>query len=139
MGRNHTIPGVEKKTVKSCAYETQVLLGNIKPKVKRRVEDKPRKPYDRAEDRLRTEIVRELKAIGCKVWRIEPSFRGRFGLGDLYVITRSPTLIHIWLEVKTKKGKQTKDQELFQVLCDSSCNAYYYIVRSVEEALECVK
>lgn len=131
----YKIKGIDKKTVRTCAEQTQVLLGLAKPKVKRKAETKPRKPYDRAEDRLRTEIVLALRRAGCNVFRLEPATRGKWGLSDLLVFTPKDKMLFV--EVKTDLGIISRDQAEFKVLCNRSDEAYC-IVRSVDQALDLI-
>lgn len=42
----------------------------------------------------------------------------------------------IYLEFKSEKGKQSEPQKLFEKNCKKSTTEYYYVVRSVQEALE---
>lgn len=131
----YKIPGVNKKTVASCALETQVLLGNVKPK-------KPRKPRangykcDRAEDRLRTEIIKALRKESCFIFRLEPSTRGVWGVSDLLVFTRHNKMI--FMEVKTEKGKLSGNQFGFSELCVLA-DQKYVVVKSVQQAIEVVR
>ncbi len=125
--------GIERPTIKSCASSTQVLLGFKKPAVKRKAETKPRKAYDRAEDRLRTEIIKALRKRGATVFRLEPSFRGRWGVSDLLVFTPKDDMI--FMEVKTLNGIMSEDQNTFLRLCMLSF-VRYEVVRSVEDALQ---
>lgn len=45
----------------------------------------------------------------------------------------------IWLEFKTRTGKQSSSQEEFEEMCKKSNNMYYYIVRSIEEAINVLR
>ncbi|MCB1711992.1 MAG: hypothetical protein KDH96_05835 [Candidatus Riesia sp.] len=132
MGRLR-ISGIERKTKKSCAYETMVDLGLKKAPVKRKEETKPRVPYRREEDRIRTDIIKAMRKKGAKVWRVEPSFRGKFGLGDLWFMYPQRGFAG-WMEVKSSNGKLSKAQRDFSRDC-VRCNINYYVVRSELEAI----
>lgn len=93
---------------------------------------KPRKPYDRAEDRLRPLIIKALRSRGFKVFRVEPFSSGYSGMADLWVMRMNGGLAS-WIEIKTPAGVQSPEQKLFQELCEANL-IKYIIVRSVEEA-----
>src|SRR3990167_10543773 len=124
----YRIPGIEPQTKKNAGLRACVMGGLGKPK-------KPRKPrptgltYKRDESKIRTDIIKELRKHGYKVWRVEPSFRGKFGLGDLWVMHERG--VASWLEVKALNGVLSKDQMDFQELC-LKCRVHHLVVRSVQ-------
>ncbi len=124
--------GIERPTIKSCASSTQVLLGLKKP-VKPRKERVKGYKCNRAEDVLRTEIIKALRKRGARVFRLEPSTRGRWGVSDLLVFTPKDEMI--FMEVKTPNGIMSEDQNTFLRLCMLSFERYE-VVRSVEDALQ---
>lgn len=132
----YKLPGHERKTVKTCALETQVLLGNVKPKKPRKERAKETKPRDRAEDKLRTEIVKALRKNSCFVFRLEPATRGVWGVSDLLVFT--PKNKMIFMEVKTDKGRLSEDQLGFSELCILS-DQKYVVVKTIQGAIDVVK
>ena|SRR3990167_11090027 len=131
----YRIPGIEPQTKKNAGLRACVMGGLVKPK-------KPRKPrptgltYKRDESKIRTDIIKELRKHGYKVWRVEPSFRGKFGLGDLWVMHERG--VASWLEVKALNGVLSGDQSFFQRMC-RNCKVNYHIVRSVQEALDIMR
>ena len=54
------------------------------------------------------------------------------GLADILLIDKEDYGKAIFLEVKTPRGKQNKDQLLFAKRC-ALANAEYYVVRSVDD------
>ena len=57
------------------------------------------------------------------------------GKADFEIITIKNNISHhYYLEFKTSKGKQSSNQKIFEECCVGS-NQHYYIVRSVEEAI----
>ena len=90
-------------------------------------------PYRREADRIRTDIIKAMRKKGAKVWRVEPSFRGKFGLGDLWFMYPQRGFAG-WMEVKSSNGKLSKAQRDFSRDC-VRCNINYYVVRSELEAI----
>jgi len=96
------LKGIEPQTRKNAGLRALTLGGVVKP-------PKPRKPrkrgytVNRQEDKIRTDIIKELRKHGYKVWRVEPSFRGKFGLGDLWVMHKRG--VASWLD---KNHQMTK-------------------------------
>lgn len=128
-------PGIQKPTVNSCASSTAISLGLKRAVIKR----KPRTlglKYNREEDKVRTDIIKELRKKGYKVRRVEPFVRGKFSLADLYVWKRDKFMA--WLEVKSSSGVLSPGQLEFQEDC-ISCKIHYHVVRSVEQALDIVR
>lgn len=70
-----------------------------------------------------------LKKKGCK--RGVPDF--------LFIREKNKVAEMIWLEFKTDKGKQSREQFNFQVNCEHVGNMRYYLPRSVEEAVKIVE
>ena len=126
--------GPAKPTVASCAYATQILLGLKKPKKAR----KKRAPmsYDNPEAKIRTEIIKALKANNCAVFRLEPSTNARWGVADILVFSHKHKTTN-FLEVKSMTGYLWEEQLRFQKLC-MECHSRYFVVRSVEEALTAI-
>src|SRR3990167_2044538 len=131
----YIIKGIEPKTKKNAGLRACVMGGLVKPK-------KVRKPRatgykcNREEDRIRPLIIKALRKHGYKVWRVESSFRGKFGLGDLWVMHERG--VASWLEVKALNGVLSGDQSFFQRMC-RNCKVNYHIVRSVQEALDIMR
>ena len=80
---------------------------------------------------LRKDIIRHLRKNACHVWRIEPSFKGKFGCGDLWVFSMKNKKGG-WIEVKSPTGLLTGQQPFFQQMCNET-NINYWVVRSVED------
>ena len=59
----------------------------------------------------------------------------RAGTADFFVLKSGRV---IFLEIKSPKGKQRPEQATFQKLIESE-DAYYFIIRSVEELAEILK
>lgn len=109
-----------------------MYMGTLVAKKKRAKETKPRKEYDREEDRIRPLIIEVLRKNGWKVARVEPAFRGKFGLGDTWISNRRIKMAG-WCEIKSAIGEQSDDQIEFEEDC-KICNVNYWLVRSEEEA-----
>jgi len=109
------------------------VLPDIKIRKPRAKETKPRKEYDRAEDKLRPLIIKEFRRLGYVVYRVENSISGRrnSGLGDLFVLHVGKGF-SAWVEIKTEIGVLSDVQRVFRSLCDQT-NTKYVVVRSVEE------
>ena len=131
----YIIKGIDPQTKKNAGLRACVMGGLVKPK-------KVRKPRatgykcNREEDRIRPLIIKALRKHGYKVWRVEPSFRGKFGLGDLWVM--HPRGVAAWVEVKTPTGILSKDQMDFQELC-LKCRVHHLVVRSVQYTLDIMR
>jgi hypothetical protein len=54
---------------------------------------------------------------------------GKRGIADLILIYDKRT---IYLEIKTEKGKQSKEQKEFQKMCEKN-NQPYFVVRNIED------
>ena len=127
--------GFSKPTIAGCVEGMKVDLGLAKVK-------KPRKQratgmkYDRREDVLRKEIIKALRKIGCRVFRLEPSYRGKWGVSDLMVFSRKYQTFSL-IEVKSPTGYVSYDQIKFRDLCWMT-NTRYFVVRSVADALTAV-
>jgi type IV secretory pathway VirB9-like protein len=59
---------------------------------------------------------------------------GKRGIADLILIYDKRT---IYLEIKTEKGKQSKEQKEFQEICKKN-NQPYFVVRNVDEVAKIV-
>lgn len=134
----HKFMGIETKNQKQLSHLVNTLMMakihkgepvNLKQVVNK--EKVVRGKYNREEDKLRPLIIKELRRLHWKVWRVEPSFSGKFGLGDLYCINVFVKLAG-WVECKTPSGVLSPDQLEFQQLC-KDCGVNYWVVRSVEE------
>ena len=90
-----------------------------------------RAPYNREEDRIRPLIIKELRHLGWKVTRVEPTFHGEFNLGDTWISNEYKKLAG-WCEIKSLIGKQTSGQKDFQRVCEL-CGVHYWIIRTVKE------
>lgn len=136
--KKYKTQGIQKQTGKNAGVRALTMVGLIKPQKTRKPRASGMK-YDRVEDRIRKEIILELRKLGWNVRRVEPATRGEFSLGDLYV-WRSDKKIMAWLEVKSPSGSLSKGQEEFQMSC-FICGVRYHVVTSKEEAvltLNCV-
>lgn len=126
-------PGITKPTFKSCALGNQVALGFKKPVKKRKAETKPRKAYDREEDRVRPLLAKLLEKHGWILRRVEPycnyGDKG-FNLGDWW--GHNPGLkIMAWIECKSMDGDLTEGQKKFRKDC-KECSQPYYVVRPMD-------
>lgn len=112
----YKIPGHERKTVKSCALETQVLLGNVKPKKPRKERAKETSPRKQEEAELRRKVIKWLRSKGYLVKRIENGVCGHLGRGvpDILFFTHNRMF---WLELKSKFGVLKKEQIEFRDRC----------------------
>lgn len=57
------------------------------------------------------------------------------GVGDIFVMIAKDCYHGLWIEIKTKTGKQTKEQMEFERSAKDE-NYLYKIARSLEEAIE---
>lgn len=96
------------------------------------------------EKKLEKRIILNLKMIGFYTYKTA-SHGGCYdynmgmnyaGIADLLVIG-GPNRVS-FLEVKTEKGKQSKEQKEFEKLCEKN-GIKYVVVKSVKEALEAVR
>ena len=100
--------------------------------VKRSVrKDKGVKRGTQPEAVLRKAIVKELRRRGFQVWRIEPSFRGKWGVADLWFFSLRAAGGG-WIEVKTPTGTLNDDQIEFERLCFEN-RIFYQVLTSVED------
>lgn len=132
-------PGTPKMNKKLCAEGTAIMLGLKEPKKKR----KPRKSgYKclRLEDKIRTDIIKEFKKARYKryirIWRLEPSVRGRFGVTDTLIVNERRSKM-TFMEVKIPTGRLSEDQMEFKRLC-ILCNIPHAVATSVEQAKEII-
>jgi len=80
---------------------------------------------------FRTALIKHLKKHKCKTWRVEPAFRGKFGLGDLWVV--SPNMKWAgWVECKSVGGTLSDHQKEFKAYCEL-CNVNYLVADRVED------
>ncbi len=86
------------------------------------------KQFGKARDHNEKEIVEALRKAGCLVYQLEPP------MPDLLV---GRDRIFRLVEVKQPKGKLTIGQVEMQKIC-AAMQLPFHVVRSVEEALECL-
>ena len=89
--------------------------------------------YDRKEDRLRPLIIKQLKASGFTVKRIENSICGKTGSGipDLWVAHYSKSIAG-WIEIKAQYGVLSPLQADFRDDC-RRCGVNWWLVRSQDD------
>ena len=80
---------------------------------------------------FRTALIKHLRKHHCKVHRVEPAFRGKFGLGDLWVSCRQ-TKWAGWVECKAPAGRLIGDQEEFRFDCLTG-GVKYIVAKWVED------
>ncbi len=80
---------------------------------------------------FRTHLIKHLKKHHCKTWRVEPAFRGKFGLGDLWVVSLNKKWAG-WVETKALRGSLSSNQKEFQEDC-VKCGVNYLVARRVED------
>lgn len=85
---------------------------------------------------FRKALIKHLRKHHCKVTRVEPSFRGKFGLGDLWVICIKTGWAG-WVEVKTPSGRLSDDQKEVMYDCEL-CGVKYIVARKVEDIDEII-
>lgn len=132
---SYHLPGVPKPSLKTAGRNALIGAGVIKPPIKR-----PRKggyKVIRKDGILRKEIVTALRKKGFETRRLEPNFNGKWGLADLLVWS-SDRGVMTFLEIKTPTDYMSKDQLEFQESC-LKCKVNYYVIRSVEEALDIMR
>ena len=86
---------------------------------------------------FRTYLIAHLKKHHVKTWRLEPNFRGVWGVPDIWAF--SPRMNKgYFIEVKRPgwKGELKGEQLDFQRLCDK-CNVNHLIVSCVED-VDCI-
>lgn len=115
------------------AINGQVAFPEIKVKRKRNERAKETQPRRKEEAIFRTNLISFLRRKGCKVFRIEPAFRGKFGLGDLWVSCRK-TKWAGWVETKSLTGVLSDDQREFKEDC-GICNINHIVARKLDDVL----
>ena len=85
---------------------------------------------------FRTALIKHLRKHHCKVWRVEPAFRGKFGLGDLWVVCLR-TKWAGWVETKALRGHISDDQKSCKEDC-TKCGVKYLVARRVEDIDEII-
>lgn len=90
----------------------------------------------REEDAFRLVVIKVLRKNRMEVRRVEPVFRGKFGLGDLWVFCER-TRWGGWVEIKTDTGTLNDDQEEVQRLC-GICGVNYIIVRPGNDSADLI-
>lgn len=102
------------------------------PKQKRPYKPRPnaRKPHNMRERIIEKAIIRYLRGKGFKCGKVNPEVGGwNKGVADITCWTKNT----LWfIEVKTKTGRQSKEQKEFQKIC-SDCGTNYLIARSVDD------
>lgn len=131
----YKIPGIPVKTVKSCALETQVMLGNVKVKKARKPRAKGYK-CNREEDRVRPLLAKLLEKDGWILRRVEP--HGRYGkkgfnLGDFWGHHEQRNIM-AWIESKSMDGELTPGQKKFRIDC-KKCRQLYFVVTPADYAV----
>lgn len=107
------------------------IFPDVKIKKKRKKETKPRKAYDRAEDRDRPEIMKRMRRDGWVLKRVEPFTKGEFCLGDCWGELPKQNVMG-WVEFKSETGKLSKDQAEFRDRCYLA-KVKYWVVRLSED------
>ena len=85
---------------------------------------------------FRKALIKHLRKHHCKVYRVEPAVRGKFGLGDLWVSCVRKGWAG-WIEVKTPTGILNEDQREFEADC-IVCGVKYLVVKYVEDIDEII-
>jgi len=88
------------------------------------------------EGRLKLQILRYLKALGAAAGKTNTMAvkRGKVYCFDPYIFRGHPDILCFWkeriyyIEVKSPKGKQTPEQESFQLLCSQIPDYVHYIL-----------
>lgn len=105
------------------------IFKGVKMPYKRKKEVVKRQPYDLAEARLRSAVVKILRKKGFEVKRVETLARG---FGDLWISHYNGKLAG-WVELKTPSGVQSIEQKDFETLCLIN-KIPYLVIRTEEEA-----
>lgn len=82
--------------------------------------------YDASGENRNAITASLLKAKGLKGGKADYEFKQ----------LRGDIMYHIYIEIKSEKGKQSENQIKFQESCQKSINDVYYIARSVKEAID---
>lgn len=134
----YKLPGIEKKTVKSCADQTQVLLGLKKATVKRKPRKIETKPRERHEAKFRNEVIKYLRNKGYFVKGIENGVCGHLGRGvpDLLFFTSNR---FFFCELKSEKGVLSPEQTEFREKCLLSGTGYILArkIIDIEKEIQC--
>ncbi len=80
---------------------------------------------------IKRDIKTYLEWLGWYVVTIQEGPFGKEGVADLYCLKNGR---HVWIEVKTPKGKQSDKQKEFQDNINHS-GGEYYLVRSMDDAM----
>lgn len=83
------------------------------------------------ESEIQRQIRDYLQWHGWLVIKIHQTLGSFRGIADLYALKDGR---HVWIEVKTAKGKQSKDQATFQRLVEIH-GGRYLLARSVEDVM----
>lgn len=118
------------------AMVSHPIFDGIKIRKSRKKEIVPRETYRRDEDKFRNILIKYLRESGCRVIRVEPSFRGDFSLGDLWVSCLR-TRWAGWVEAKSNIGKLSPGQIDFQEIC-KLCGVRYIVARDLVDVYEII-
>lgn len=134
-------PNISKK--KFLHNQLQIMkhdLGDALPHIKKDRKKTVRPTglkYNRVEDKFRTALIKYLRDNKCRVFRIEPATRGKFGVGDLLVFSYK-TKWGGFVECKSKTGIFSEDQILFEKLCKMS-GINYLVASSFDDVSPILK
>ncbi len=118
--------------------DIHAMMMGLPVKKKRKGRGKDKGPRQQPEALLRNDIIKALRKRGVVVMRVENSIIGKHntGMGDLWVFNEGKGMAG-WMEIKAAQGILRPNQKVFKDLCHR-CNVNYWVVRSVEEALEVI-
>jgi len=104
----------------------------------RKERTKEEKPRNQPERELRNQVIKELRRLGIRVYRIENSITGinNSGVPDLWVFNMNKNKAG-FIELKSLKGILADNQKAFRESC-LLCNVNHWVVRSVSDALESI-
>lgn len=88
-------------------------------------EIKPKERY------IQKQIKEYLTWTGWFVVKIHQSLGSHKGIADLYALKEGR---HVWIEVKTPKGRQSPDQIEFQQMVEAN-GGIYVVARNVDEVM----
>ncbi len=111
---------------------TKIMKGE--PVYQRKKRAKETRPREQPERKFRNDLIKYLKSRMCKVRRVEPSVRGEFDLGDLYVVNRKTKWIG-WVETKSLVGTLSDGQKEFMEDC-RICGEKYLVAKILEDVSE---
>ena len=122
-------------------YQKQIIQKTAKQRVKSEIVKNPCVDIDKPERELQKEVNAYLRALKDRqeimdYFHMEKAKGNKIGLPDVLVFLRNSKIIFI--ELKTAKGKLTKEQKEFEKRC-KQFESKFFVCRNIQSVIEVLK